>query len=199
MSEQSTSFNTIILSAGFSSRMGTPKALIQYNKNFNFLEKILSVYRKSGIIHQTCIVLNPSLKEKIKLKLNENEQLVVNYQPENGRFKSIKIGISNLDQKPTFIQNIDNPFVTISDLLKIASVHQKNNFVTPIINRKGAHPILISSEILTKIKNTTDTNIPLNQFLKHFRRRKIKLNNQKLLLNINTPDEYFIYFPDNKA
>ena len=106
----------LILSGGTSERMGVPKAFLKIG-DITFLEKIVSAYCLAGI-DKIIVVLNRNLFSgaDIGLMLNtvKNIEFVCNSAPELGRFYSIKLGLQKLSHPGyCFIQNIDNPALTI--------------------------------------------------------------------------------------
>jgi len=137
-------------------------------------------------------VINPSVSQKLSLmSLYQNHQVIVveNNEPDKGRLHSIRLGLKKLVNQPTFIQNVDNPFVTVELIQKLIPILQPNTYVSPYYNGIGGHPILISNEIANQLKDC-DSDIPLNLFLANYEQIKMEQNNSGILVNINTLDDY---------
>lgn len=182
----------IILSGGNSSRMGTHKAILPYSQNENFLLHIITVYRNAGISN-IIVVKN----EDIKLDPNNyhNASFITNSHPEKGRIYSIQLGLRQIsNNEDCFIQNIDNPFVTDSLLSDLLLHRNMADYITPVYNDKGGHPVLLSYQILEKIKVIADTEITLRDILNDFTRYKLATDDERCTLNINTPADYSQYF-----
>jgi len=183
----------IILSAGSSARMGTHKALLKFDSERNFLQKITETYSLAGI-EQVIVVVNSELFKLIKksdLTLSKKVLLVMNGKPELGRFYSLQTGIKHLKTgNYCFFQNIDNPF-TSEELLSEMIIHNnKSDVIVPVFQNRAGHPVLISPVVAQEILNAPDLGLRINLFLKRFEIDKVKISDHTILLNINSPEDY---------
>lgn len=190
-------YSALILAAGKSKRMKFPKAFLKWNDKLIFLEHLCSVYSNSGC-KQIIIVLNQEgykYFSKNKYSLPEKCKIVINTKVELGRFYSLRLGIMNLSKKqPAFIQNIDNPFVTINLLNKLKNNCPQEGYSVAGFNSKRGHPIFLSRAIIEKIVSETNNDINLRRFLSGFPVKLINSDDERILLNINTIKEYLEYF-----
>jgi len=191
-----TDSSVIILSAGKSSRMREHKALLQFDENNTFIQKIVKTYLQFGC-RQVIVVANPDNFQSIE-SLNLSCKIVVNESFEKGRFSSINKGLKELlDEKYVFIQNVDNPFVNKDILDKLFFFRSENCYISPLYKNKGGHPILIPNKIYTKIQREKTQNQNLNLFLQQFCRKNVLINEPKILLNINSKEDYYKFFKIN--
>lgn len=185
--------SVLILAAGNSERMGHSKLFLKLPNGNTFIEHLVNEYQKFGCT-QIAVVVNQSnekeIKENYKHLLGKIE-IAVNPNPDLGRFRSVKIGLSTL-KKPSyvFIHNIDNPHCDTSILNILKENIAGFDYVVPTFKGKGGHPILISKEVVSKICTEEKNDFLLNEFLSRFNRNRIEVNNDTILKNINTPDEY---------
>jgi molybdenum cofactor cytidylyltransferase len=176
----------LILSAGNSTRMGFPKALLQFDEHFSFIETIIQQYQNFDCT-RICTILNPenltSFDEPAIVKL-------VNKNPENGRFSSLKIGFKALeDMDYIFVQNIDNPFADRNLLKSLLKGIEGFDFCVPVFENRGGHPIIVCNKIAKAAQNEPDdTN--LKEFLSHYTRKNVETNLAEILLNINNEEDY---------
>jgi len=183
----------IILSAGSSARMGAHKALLSFDSEKTFLQKITETYLLSGI-DQVIVVVNSELDELIcetNLTLFKNVLLVVNDKPVLGRFYSLQTGIKHL--KPAnscFFQNIDNPFTSEALLHELIIHKDEADVILPVFQNKTGHPVLISPVVVKEISSTIDCEVRIDEFLKQFTGKKIEVQDQRFLLNINSKEDY---------
>ncbi len=188
-------YGVIILAAGNSERMGYPKFTNIYDNNISFLENIIFSYKKLGI-NKIVVVINSENKkyiEKNNINLGDSK-LIINKYPEKGRFYSIITGLKYFsDEKAIFLHNSDNPFAEKDVLEKLIENISNKNFVVPYYNQKGGHPILISKKIVDEIKIEKDESKNFKEVLKKFSKKIIVVNSNKILLNINTPEDYIIF------
>ena len=186
----------IILASGLSERMGTPKALLKWDESVSFLEKIVAEYTNAGCTQIICMV-NPTTEALCKeLNLPKFAKLVINPNPELGRFSSIKIASQEVKNSDfCFIQNVDNPFVSADIIEKIWAKRDSNSWCSPIYKGKGGHPVLLPQVIIQEINKNNNLDITLHDILTPFQRINIEVDTDTILKNINTPEEYAKYFP----
>ena len=170
------------------------KALLPFgDENLTFLEKIVGSYLSAGI-HQVIIVVNSSLYKLIKagpLALPEEVKLVVNLHPENGRFYSLQTGLRVVAAGSyVFIQNADNPFVEPDVLRNLIEKRKEASVVVPVFSGKAGHPVLISPEVCSSILKSEIQDTRLDFFLRDFPSQFVESDNNRILININTPGDY---------
>lgn len=187
----------IILAAGLSERMGQAKAFLKWDKHTTFIEKIIQEYY-SFEAGQVITVLNSDgyqhmLKEHPDIA--EYSEIIINNDPEKGRLSSLKIGIKDLPQNThCFIQNVDNPFVTSEILDAMDHLVDSDSYVVPVYDGHGGHPVLLGSSIIEYISQLDDTDQDLRMILQKFKRLEAQTENPKILININTKEDYKKYF-----
>ncbi len=183
--------SALILAAGLSQRMKTPKPLLRFSKKTTFIEKIISTYQSFGC-KNIVIVTNKELVEKIKK--SKNVSIVINDKLEYERFYSVKLGLQQIRNCDfCFIQDADNPFITKDILTYIYSEKISDTSIIPCFNNKGGHPVLLPKLIFEKINNIKQNNINFKEILHNFKTYKLGIPKNEILININTPSEYSFY------
>ena len=184
--------SVLILAAGISRRMNTPKLFLPFDKNTTFIEKIISTYRNFGCA-EIVIVVNKNVAGK--LKNLENITIVINEKLEFERFYSVKLGLQKMEDCDfCFLQDTDNPFITADILNYIFSENLPDKYIIPSFNGRGGHPILLPKKIIEKLKNNKKNDVNLKKILSPFISFKLEIPNQKILININNPQDYKKYF-----
>jgi molybdenum cofactor cytidylyltransferase len=187
-------YSAIILSAGNSERMGSPKALLLWKNDMTFLEKIANEFHRSGC-KEIIIVTNTEVANQIKTKqFKDNVTTAINFQPERGRFSSVKIGLSEIsDPDFCFIHNVDNPFIDDEIIRKMYSERNNEFYIVPSFLGKGGHPILLNKKNIEFLKAVEDTGQSLKEALSGFEKRQIEMPDDRVLRNINTEDDFKRY------
>ncbi len=189
--------DALLLAAGESIRMGRHKALLRFDERNTFLEQCLAVFVAFGC-ENIVIVMNESLSKSIKevqLKIPENVVACINKKPSTGRFSSVLTGLQQLKcNKPLFIHNVDNPFVSLSVLEKLASEINTSDFAVPIFEGNGGHPLLVSASLAAMLKNEEDIFINLKTFLKAYQKQAVNVIDRRVLANINDENDYLKWF-----
>jgi len=173
--------------------MGQHKALLKWNEQLTFIEKIIFEYQSFGI-HSILITTNSILlAELIKLPVFQqpNIQLIENKFIEKGRLFSISLALKHVpNHHSLFIQNIDNPFVDNELLEKLSKSLIGNSYVNPSYEGKGGHPVLLSHEIVDQLRKVYDFTRSLRDFLQPFHKTNVESDNVNILRNINSPEDY---------
>ena len=190
--------DVIILAGGISNRFGMPKPFLSFDSNSSFLEKIVSVYQEFGCC-DVVLVMNqkhsPLFCSTIPELFRSKIKIIYNSRTELGRFYSIKLGVDSLtDSDYCFIQNIDNPFTDTNILKLLFESREENSYVSPAHLNKGGHPILLPRMIISKIREEKNIERNTKEFLNQFNKINVGVKNDKVLANINTPEDYEIYF-----
>jgi CTP:molybdopterin cytidylyltransferase MocA len=184
-------FSTILLSSGLSERMGIPKALLKWDDSITFIEKIISEYTKAGCTQIICMVNRINEPLCRNLNLPSTVQFIINEHPEWGRFYSIRLASQIAKTSDfSFIQNVDNPFVSIDVIEKLYNQRDPYAWCSPVYNGKGGHPVLLPQVIIKKISEIDDNNFTLHDILQPIQRINVEINSDTILRNINTPEEY---------
>ena len=197
LSEKNEKYNAVILAAGLSERMGTPKFMLNFDDTRTFLDKIIETFLDFGC-DQIVVTMNSSgikfIEEK-NISYPEIVQIVLNPNPEFERFYSIKTGLKSLSkQQNTFIQNIDNPFVNKKILRILSKSLMQNNYCVPVHEDKGGHPVLLSKNIVINLITEKSHKLNFREFLKSYSKNKVETADKRIFANINTEEEYKSYF-----
>ena len=188
--------SAIILAAGNSSRMGSPKFLLKMPDGTSFLESLTHQYAGFGCSEIVVVMSNEGfalLKDKPQ-NLPSQTQITINTHVEFGRFYSIKTGMKQLSTESVFIHNIDNPYANKNVLEQIYKAKSESEVIKPIMNGKGGHPVLLSKRVCELILNEKNNDQNFKVFLNSFRTKKVKVEDETVLLNMNTYDEYLEFY-----
>ena len=190
-------FSAIILAAGKSERLGFPKLSLKYNNQNTFIEQIAMKF-KTFACKEIIAVVNQTGYEYIqkhRLKLPVNLKLVINEHPDWHRFYSLKLGANQINENNSvFIHNVDNPFVNQGVLDELLSHSEKSDYISPEYNGKGGHPFLISYRLIQDLKTSESDQIHLKEYLNQYTRIRVPVSDEKVLVNINTLEEYREFF-----
>lgn len=186
----------VILAAGRSERMKEMKAFLPFDENARFIEKIFSIYSGWGC-REIVVVTNPEVSKRMKQAgiVPSSVTIVVNDHMKFERFYSVKLGLAAIHTSSfCFIQNIDNPFITphILDLLYEQRSHEK--YVSPVFENKGGHPVLLNRENMNRICKWKVNSANFKEVLGTFECQNVEMPDDRVLININSPEEYQRFF-----
>lgn len=191
----------VVLSAGESSRMGSPKALLTAG-GVTFIERIVSALRgsKPGKI---MVVVGHHAKEIEKVTARLSVFTVINKDYAQGQLSSLIAAIRRLETEDIakevdgiLLHLVDHPFIspTLVDHMIDRFYESKKLIVMPRYKGKRGHPVIFSSKLFSELCAT-----PLNQGAKvvvHAHRDEtleIETEYEGVTIDIDTPEEYRQY------
>ena len=144
----------VILSAGASSRMGRPKALLPYREG-TFLEHLIQVTRQPRI-GVTRIVLGAGAEVIRTMAKLDPAIVVLNPEWEQGQLSSVCAGLRSLegiDVEGIVLCPVDHPLVSarlVSDL--VDRFYEENKaIVLPTYKGRRGHPVIFSSALFGEL------------------------------------------------
>jgi molybdenum cofactor cytidylyltransferase len=171
---------SVILAAGKSQRLGTPKSLLKINNDIliNFLVKRLKNHNITIII-----VTREELISEIK-NFTEEVEIISNNNPETGRTGSLQVGLNFILENysndfKALIVPVDRPGFSSSTLSKLISLDYT---ACPEKEGKGGHPLLLSKSDVKKVLNQNPA-MPLRDIIKP---KKFEVVDDYLHLNVDT-------------
>ena len=143
----------IILAAGASSRMGTPKALLDY-RGETFVGRLVRVL---GISCKPVIVVLGYHADMLRPEVPADAEVVINPDPERGQLSSLQTALATLPHESegfAFIP-VDSPAVEEETVARLARVfeHRKpsTHFVIPRQAGKRGHPVFATRSIAAEL------------------------------------------------
>jgi molybdenum cofactor cytidylyltransferase len=142
----------IILAAGASSRMGSPKALLEY-RGETFIRRLVRVL--SAVCDPVIVVLGynaDTLRPAVP-----NATIVVNPAPERGQLSSLQTGLAVLpaDVEGFLFTPVDSPAVEIATVERLAAEFQRRDpatqLVIPRFAGKRGHPVFATRAIANEL------------------------------------------------
>ena len=163
--------------------MGSDKALLKFGEVTVIQHLIVKL---SQISSNILVVLGDNF-ENVKAQI-QNTKIQFNELHDLGMFSSLQKGLSNFESGATFVQMVDQPFVSLEIYRKMISKFDAECFVIqPSFQMKAGHPLLISEEF-SKIIQSYPVNYNLKKIIdKYSQKRKfVEVDNESVLHNLNT-------------
>lgn len=179
----------IILSAGKSERMGSPKALLQY-RGQSFLATILAAVASARMA--PAIVVAGHHYDAIS-RAFPNNQIVFNPSYEYGMSTSVQAGIralpAGLDGTAVFL--VDHPMIDRQTIDALVDRLAPGRIVVPVHNGRRGHPVIFAAEIFDEILDLSSEQ-GLNSVVKRLPERVVEVfvENAGVLRDIDTPEQF---------
>jgi CTP:molybdopterin cytidylyltransferase MocA len=187
----------VIFCGGNSVRMNFPKAFLRYN-GYTLLEEAVIGYRNTGIEKVYAIVnkrlLDHPLKDVLK-NISKKCKLIINEYPERGRTYSVSMAAKKIEKGSIcFLQNIDNPVPRLQVLNQMLDLLlDDEEYVVPRIHETNGHPVLAGRSVMKHLSDQKGLKWNLRDELQKFKKVILPLDDETLLLNFNTPEDWNAY------
>jgi molybdenum cofactor cytidylyltransferase len=195
----------VVLSAGESSRMGSPKALLPIS-GVPFIEEIVRAL-KGTKIDRIIVVLGHHAEEIQKMIAHLPVTFVVNRDYAKGQLSSLIVAIRSLAAEKTtekvdgvLVHLVDHPFISpaLVDHMIDRFYETKKLIVIPRYGGRRGHPVIFSSRLFPELLSA-----PLEKGAKvvvHAHRDEtleIETDFAGVTIDIDTPEEYRQYLGRN--
>jgi CTP:molybdopterin cytidylyltransferase MocA len=181
----------IILAAGASSRMGTPKALLDWGGQ-PLVAYHVEQMREAGC-DEVIVVLGHRADEISRQMKTVPCRTMLNALFQHGRAGSLRLGAkaANRDAEAIVIADVDAPRPA-AFLKTLIEGHKAEMAVTrPVHNGHRGHPVVVSGRLRDELMAATDENEGLHGVLRAHARESGEVDAGDLLdLSFNTPEEY---------
>ncbi|MCL5019231.1 MAG: nucleotidyltransferase family protein [Patescibacteria group bacterium] len=192
----------LILAAGESRRMQSPKSLLPI-ENKTFIEHIIDILQK-GCADPVVVILGHNADQIQKAAKLSGTIILNNPDYPLGQLTSIQCGVKHLMKLPVvgvLICPVDCPLISASLIQRLIHESEKNEreIIIPTYEGRRGHPGLFMK---SRFQDILDA--PLNQGARWVIQRhpeeikEMATEEEGVILNINTPDDYKIYIGDKR-
>jgi molybdenum cofactor cytidylyltransferase len=182
----------VILSAGASSRMGRPKALLPFREG-TFLEHLIEITSDPRIGVKRVVLGSGAEVIRTIAKLKPS-MVVLNAEWEKGQLSSIRAGLLSLKEieiDGIILCPIDHPLVSARLVAEL--VHRfyedKKAIVLPTYNARRGHPVIFSKALFEELLSAPDDKGARAVVWAHAGDvLEVPTDEEGVILNINDPD-----------
>ncbi len=186
----------IVLAAGDSTRMGKPKALLDW-RGKALIDHVLDTAREGGCKRFHVVLGKDAEAIRANAKLAD-ANVIINAHPEHGQVSSLKLGMSALDFSTDccVVWPVDVPLVRAGDVRAMIDAYAKwraslTRIFIPTHKGKRGHPMLVDigfrQPIMELSENETARKVIDD---KADQVKEVVTDNEGVLIDLDTPDEY---------
>ena len=187
------SISAVLTAAGESTRMGTPKPLLEW-RGGTLLEHQLSCLLEGGV-SEVVVVLGHAAAEVARYARGPNVRWVVNGRYRDGRASSIKAGLTAISPSAEAIVllAVDQPR-TPEIVSKVIGAHMENNAVitAPRYQGHGGHPLIFAASLKSELQSITEETQGIREVLQRHRDEvtEVLIDDPLIRLDLNTREDY---------
>jgi CTP:molybdopterin cytidylyltransferase MocA/HD superfamily phosphohydrolase YqeK len=183
----------IILSAGYSSRMGEFKPLLTFG-GVSVLERVVLLFREEGI-EDIRVVIGHRSEELCSIVEGLHARPIINERYHDGMFSSVLAGVGTLsgDVDAFFLLPVDIPLVcreTVRRLIQACRCKTGGIFY-PVYHGKRGHPPLVSARYREEILSWSGHGGLKGVLSRHEDDAvEVETDDEAILLDMDTPAQY---------
>lgn len=189
MNEDGSRFGAVILAAGFSSRMGDFKPLMDLG-GMTVLERCVRLFREAGV-HRILAVTGHRASEVRAEAGRLGIHTVHNPDYEAGMFSSVRAAVSSGPGRDGFfVLPVDIPLVRPATVELLLDAYD-GRVAYPVFGGERGHPPLIPSELIPHIREH-DGSGGLQTVLERADALDVPVWDRGILLDADTPDDFSV-------
>lgn len=195
--------SAILLAAGVSRRMGTLKALLDWQGRPLIMHQIVAL-REAGADEVVVVLGHRADELQARIGANRdvysvgNVRCVVNPHYAEGKTTSIKTGLRGIStdpdhRGPILMLNVDQPRSSAVIRQVIAAHGDGDALITiPTCGGKGGHPIVVSRSLHGEMLEISEVTQGMRAVTQRHQgeTQRVELDAPELLWDVNTPEQY---------
>jgi molybdenum cofactor cytidylyltransferase len=184
----------LILAAGESSRMGTPKATLAY-RGRTFLELIVQTLREGGL-ERVVVVLGHQAEDIQRQVKIETAQVVINPDYRSGQTSSLQAGFRALmadDLEAVLLCLVDHPAVCAETVRRIVATFRQSSapVVIPTYHGRRGHPVLIGRQVFEELLGLAG-DAGADSVVRRYRpaTKFVEVEDEGIVMDVDDPESY---------
>jgi molybdenum cofactor cytidylyltransferase len=184
----------VVLAAGESRRMGTPKQLLPFGER-TILERVVDTLLTAGV-GQVIVVLG-HLADRVRIVLGDRPvQAVVNEAYRQGMLTSVKCGVQaiGMDHNAVLFALGDQPQIDSAVVREVIGAYRTGDagIVIPCYSGKKGHPIIINLSRYREAIIDLPDSVGLNALVQEYADdvRLIDVATEDIIHDIDVPEDY---------
>ena len=184
----------LILAAGESSRMGTPKATLTY-RGRTFLERIVQTLQEGGL-ERIVVVLGHRAEDIQRQTKIEATQVIINPAYKSGQTSSLQAGLRSLvsdGADAVLLCLVDHPAVSAETVKRVVATFREFSapVVIPTYHGRRGHPVLIGQQLFEELLGLTsdaggDSVVRRYRPATHF----VEVEDEGVVIDVDDPESY---------
>jgi CTP:molybdopterin cytidylyltransferase MocA len=183
----------IVLAAGASSRMGSPKALLRTGDR-TFVRAILETLRSAGVADAVVVIRSGQPEVIAEIAAAGFGRHVLNPRPDDGQLSSLLAGLDAIDRdgvEGTLVTLVDVPLIG-ADAVRtlVARAHASNAAILRAVHDgRHGHPVLFKRAVFDALRSA-DPAIGAKAVLREHGVENVETGDPAVIEDVDTPEDY---------
>jgi molybdenum cofactor cytidylyltransferase len=186
----------VVLAAGRSSRMGSPKALLDF-LGLPFAVRILQALEVLEVKTRV-VVLGPDAPRIQPALAGHDFMLIENPEPETGPIASLRgalRALRPLQPSAVLVWPVDLPHVRVSTVERVIEAHRRTDeqIVLPTFAERRGHPVIWGSGLFAELLESVEAAQEGARAVLHEHEREVlgvPVDDPAVVDQVNTPEDY---------
>ena len=188
----------LVLAAGASLRMGTPKALLPDPDGRPFVARVVRTLHMAGLA-EVVVVAGVALDEVVAAiatdGLSTGTRVIRNPDPGRGQLSSLLAGMDVMrpDTEAVMVTLVDVPMVSVATVGAVAAAWRarRGAIVRPAMGDRHGHPVIFDRRVFAALRAA-----PMSEGAKRVVRdyageiENVAVDDEGCLMDVDTPDDY---------
>ena len=186
----------VVLAAGRSSRMGSPKALLDF-LGLPFAVRILQALEALEVKTRV-VVLGPDAPRILPSLADHDCIIVENPEPDTGQIASFRAALTALQPlqpSAVLVWPVDLPHVRVSTVERVIEAHRRTRapVVLPTFAERRGHPVVWASALFEELQESPEAAHDGARAVLHKHDREVlgvPVDDPAVVDQVNTPEDY---------
>lgn len=187
----------IVLAAGNSVRMGSPKALLASPDGRPFVTRIIETLREAGVVDLVVVTgRDHDALVKVLSRGPSVPAIARNPDPSRGQLSSLLVGMDvvvRADTEAILVTLVDVPMVMVSTVTRVVTAWERTRapIVRPAIGDRHGHPVIFDRALFDALRDAPFDAGAKSVVRSHERDLlNVPVDDEGCLVDIDTPGEY---------
>lgn len=187
----------LVLAAGKSTRMGTPKATLSLGPGETFIGRIVGTFRAADVDEVVVVLGHEAEAVQAAMQAGKVQaRVVVNAAFEEGQFSSLLAGLRVIDRPGVsgmLLTLVDVPLVSAQTVRAVIERHRRTHapVVRPVRGTEHGHPVLIDRSLFGRL-HTADPRLGAKPIVRQYASPQgdVEVDDEGSFLDVDTPEDY---------
>jgi len=183
----------IVLAAGASSRMGSPKALLCVSGQ-SFVARVLHAFRDGGVSDAVVVVRPGAVKIADEIARAGYGRAIENRDPDRGQLSSLVSGLDAIDDAQldaAVVTLVDIPLLSASTVARLLARASESS--APILRAahggRHGHPVVFTRVVFDALR-AADPRVGAKAVMRAYPVEDVEVDDPGILRDIDTPEDY---------